>query len=307
MDFRERVKGALLGLGVGDAMGGPLAFMSREQILIKHGSVTEMIGGGWQGLRPGQSTDELELALLLGESLIEKGAYDRADVASRYVGYLDSRPTGLDNITRAALGAIASGTSADEASRVAAQLTGEDGSTGGTLVRTVPIGILRARDEGGMVGDTLSDAGLTHAAVESLSGSVIANLFLAKLLAGVGGFNALFDDVEGRLREGIEGVRPILSPVRQLEEPELRPAGGVSDTLETALFTLYWGDSFEDAVLRGIRLGGPPATIGGLVGAFAGAFHGPGALPDRWLSMLENRGRLERLADSLSGPGGVAA
>ena len=39
--------------------------MSREQVEIKHGHVTEMLGGGWLGLRPGGWTDDTAMMLSL--------------------------------------------------------------------------------------------------------------------------------------------------------------------------------------------------------------------------------------------------
>ena len=119
MDIADRFVGALLGHAVGNAMGGPLAFMSREQIQIKHGVVTEMIGGGWLGLRPGETTAEVAWMLCLAESLAERRGFERADVARRYVERLGAIGEGVDNITRAALGLIEEGNPVEEASRMA--------------------------------------------------------------------------------------------------------------------------------------------------------------------------------------------
>src|SRR5450756_1642859 len=43
---RDRFRGALLGLAVGEAMGAPAEFLTADQIMEKHGFITEMIGGG---------------------------------------------------------------------------------------------------------------------------------------------------------------------------------------------------------------------------------------------------------------------
>lgn len=49
--LRNKIAGALCGVAVGDALGGPLEFMTAEQIAEQYGLVTEMIGGGWLSLR----------------------------------------------------------------------------------------------------------------------------------------------------------------------------------------------------------------------------------------------------------------
>ena len=51
----DKVRGGLFGLAVGDALGATFEFMSREEILSRHGSKREMVGGGWLGLKPGGS------------------------------------------------------------------------------------------------------------------------------------------------------------------------------------------------------------------------------------------------------------
>ena len=43
----DKVRGALYGVAIGDALGGPLEFMNAEQIKQKYGGrVTDMVGGG---------------------------------------------------------------------------------------------------------------------------------------------------------------------------------------------------------------------------------------------------------------------
>ena len=49
--LKDKIAGALYGVAVGDALGGPLEFMTAEQIAQRHGLVTEMIGGGWLSLQ----------------------------------------------------------------------------------------------------------------------------------------------------------------------------------------------------------------------------------------------------------------
>lgn len=300
MNRIDRYRGALLGLAVGDAMGAPLMFLSEEQIRIKHGTVTDMIGGGWLDLRPGEPTESVELAFRLARSLVEHGSFERLEVALGYVEVFERSPESLDNITRAALGAIASGTPVEEASKVARDLTGEDGSTNGVCGRCVPIGLMYPEDDGMLISTTLSEAAITHESIDARAGAATVNLFLSRFLRGAGGFDVVFDDVEATLASEGAAVHSILSPIRDADESDLRPNGDVADSLDLALWYLYWGDSFEDAVIRSINRGGPASIVGAVVGALAGAFHGVGAIPERWLHVLEGRSRLESLADDLA-------
>jgi len=78
--LRDRYRGALLGLAVGDALGTTLEF--RAPGTFK--PITDMIGGGPFGLHPGQWTDDTAMALCLAESLIEKRGFDPKDQMDRY-------------------------------------------------------------------------------------------------------------------------------------------------------------------------------------------------------------------------------
>jgi poly(ADP-ribose) glycohydrolase ARH3 len=75
-------------------------------------------------------------------------------------------------------------------------------------------------------------------------------------------------------------------------------------SVPTALyaFTAHY-DSFAQAVLYAVRLGGDTDTIGAMTGAIAGAFHGASAIPPNWLDALENgpqgRDYVTALADNL--------
>src|ERR1700730_4548116 len=91
LSLRERYRGALLGLAVGDALGTTVEFKAPGTFK----PVTDMVGGGPFGLKPGQWTDDTSMALCLAESLIEKHGFDPKDQMDRYCrwwkkGYLSS-------------------------------------------------------------------------------------------------------------------------------------------------------------------------------------------------------------------------
>ena len=94
---RDRYRGALLGLAVGDALGTTLEFKAPGTFK----PITDLVGGGPFGLKPGQWTDDTSMALCLAESLIEKRGFDPKDQMDRYCrwwkeGYLSSTGTCFD-------------------------------------------------------------------------------------------------------------------------------------------------------------------------------------------------------------------
>ena len=84
---RDRFRGALLGHATGDALGAPADFLTAEQIEERYGVITEMLGGGWHELQPGQATDATEMMLCLAESLAQTGDFDPEDTIARYLAW----------------------------------------------------------------------------------------------------------------------------------------------------------------------------------------------------------------------------
>jgi hypothetical protein len=85
----DRLRGAMIGLAVGDALGATLEFRAPGTFE----PITDMVGGGPFDLAPGEWTDDTTMALCLAESLIEKSGFDAEDQMRRYVrwyrdGYL---------------------------------------------------------------------------------------------------------------------------------------------------------------------------------------------------------------------------
>jgi len=77
---RDRQRGALLGLAVGDALGAAVEFRSPGSFP----EVTGFRGGGPHGLNPGEWTDDTSMALALADSIAQVG-WDINDQATRYV------------------------------------------------------------------------------------------------------------------------------------------------------------------------------------------------------------------------------
>ncbi|WP_255453584.1 cyclin-dependent kinase inhibitor 3 family protein [Novosphingobium sp. Gsoil 351] len=74
---RDRARGALLGLAVGDAIGTTLEFTCRDS----YAPLTDMVGGGPFGLEPGQWTDDTAMALALADSLDQDDGFAPHDLS----------------------------------------------------------------------------------------------------------------------------------------------------------------------------------------------------------------------------------
>lgn len=93
MKWIQRAAGAIVGSAVGDALGGPFEFGPQGAFSARFpapGAGDEMCGGG--GWDPGEATDDTQMAVLVGESLLERGGLDLPDIFARFQRWAASDP-----------------------------------------------------------------------------------------------------------------------------------------------------------------------------------------------------------------------
>ncbi len=292
---RERFVGCLIGLALGDALGAPLEFMPRAEIMATYGEVRELLGGGWLNVEPGEYTDDTQLALAIAESIVRTGRIDPPDIAARFVAWLRTGPKDVGNITRTAIRYHEQGLPWQEVGpRVVRELVG--GSAGnGSLMRCAPVGLFHAARPDALLRDSTIVSEITHANPLSIWSSIAVNLAIVELLHG------RTKDVIARVAAQIpeRQVRDTLLTVPGLPRRSVRSGGFVLETLGAAFWALQHGENFEEVVVAAINLGDDADTVGAVAGALAGARDGVNAIPDRWKDQLRDADRLADLALAL--------
>jgi len=56
---------------------------------------------------------------------------------------------------------------------------------------------------------------------------------------------------------------------------------------------------FEDGLIAAVNLGGDADSIGAVFGQIAGAYYGVNAIPERWVSAVKDRQKVNELIESL--------
>jgi hypothetical protein len=90
----ERAVGAIVGSAVGDALGAPFEFGPAGAFSTRFprsgSGEGEMCGGG--GWEAGEATDDTQMAVHVGESLLERGGLDLPDIFARFQRWAASDP-----------------------------------------------------------------------------------------------------------------------------------------------------------------------------------------------------------------------
>jgi ADP-ribosyl-[dinitrogen reductase] hydrolase len=291
MLLRDKYRGALLGLAVGDALGTTVEFSPPGSFI----PITDMIGGGPFDLKPGEWTDDTSMALCLAESLIERRGFDAKDQMERYCrwhehGYLSSNGRCFDiGVTvRGALAAYR---------RTGNPYSGSESPStagNGSLMRLAPVPLFFASNPK----QAIHYAGESSRTTHGTRAAVDACRYFAGLIIGA---------LQGRQKS--ELVRPYFFPgdepdywqknpldpkiaaiaagsFKTKEPPEIKGTGYVVESMEAALWAFDRSESFREGALLAVNLGNDADTTGAVYGQLAGAFYGAERIPAEWKTKL---------------------
>ncbi|MEU6096697.1 ADP-ribosylglycohydrolase family protein [Streptomyces sp. NPDC047079] len=330
-DFRGRVRGALLGAAVGDALGAPVDGMSLEQIREAHGPeglVDLAVGPGGRGA----ITHHTQLTLFTVDGLIraqvrrDTGAWHPpTDLHRAYLRWaVTQRDWGPDE-RRAEDGWLAR----EEwlyARRAPARacLLGLGDDTMGTLqvpknpgeagpeaaARSAPFGLLVGWDPQLVLQLAIECAAQTHGhpiAYFSAGAYAVIVHALARgetLDAAVQRSLALLaprpeqQPVADALQRALGTVRQGMPTPARIEE--LAGAGTAEGVLAVAVYCALVGEDVRHGLCLAVNHGGPSGAAGTLTGGLLGALHGETAIPPAWLAELEGRPTMLLLADDFA-------
>jgi ADP-ribosyl-[dinitrogen reductase] hydrolase len=270
LSLDDRALAAFLGFAAGDALGATVEFMTRGEIAARHGVHREITGGGWLRLAPGAVTDDTEMALALGRSLVRRGSLDVRDVCEEFARWLKSRPVDVGNTCRRGI------------RRYVTQGTVEgpfyEGDAGnGAAMRILPLALATLGDPDKAAAWTQAQGHITHN--HPLSDA--AALALVRMLHGVlsgGGKQAARDIAEALIGE---------YPVFRFAPYRGQSSAYVVDTMHTVLHFYFTTESFSDCVIQTVNQGGDADTTGALAAMLAGATYGLAEVPKKWLGKLD--------------------
>ncbi len=294
--IRDRARGALLGLAVGDAVGTTLEFSIRDT----RPRLEDMVGGGPFDLPAGAWTDDTTLALALAESLAEAGGFDGRDLLDRFVDWWRNGSYSCNGhcfdigiTTRTALERYV------RTGDPRAGSTEPNSAGNGSLMRLAPVALRYWHDREQLSAVAAAQSRTTHGATEAVDACRAFAGLLADAIAG-----AARPDVLGARRfDGAPAIARILAGSwRGRARDTIDSSGYVAHTLEAALWSVARTGDFRGAVLLAANLADDADTVAAVTGQLAGALYGLSGIPGGWLDRVAWRGRLLAVADRLVAP-----
>lgn len=309
----DRLKGMLLGIAIGDALGNTTESINPSQRREKHGEITDYLPNPQADeLELGVPSDETQLTFWTVESLLEHGRIDPEDLIERFSN--EEIFSGGHAVDRAV-----------DAHRYGADWreAGEPSAGNGALVRIAPV-VLPHLPTGGrqLWEDVVFATIVTH----NDEMAVVSSVGFTGLLYEVFGAGPSEATGEWWVDKFIKYAKPVETgreyPARS---PHISFQGTLCEMLEThmrraaegfisvvdACDTWYSGAYLletvpsallvlarcahdpEEALIRAVNDTRDNDSIAAIVGAAVGALHGTSAFPDRWVDSLTGRTRAD--------------
>ncbi|MBB6332614.1 ADP-ribosylglycohydrolase [Chryseobacterium sediminis] len=315
--MENKVKAGIMGVCIGDALGVPVEFRSREQ--LKRSPVTKMRALGTHHQPAGTWSDDGSLTLCLADSLCKK--YDLEDIALKFLQWYNAEiwtPHGrvfdIGIATSQAIYRIGKATSPTLCGG-----SSEFDNGNGSLMRIIPL-LFYVKDfpiekRFDIIKDVSS---ITHKHIRSVLACFIYLEFALEILKEKDKWEA-YRAMQKTVREFLD-CNPICSQnemdkfhrilelkigeydlalLYTLQEEEISSSGYVLHSLEASLWCFLNTDSYAEAVLKAVNLGEDTDTTGAITGGIAGIYYGYENIPEEWIAELVRKDDIEALCEKL--------
>lgn len=253
---QERLRSAIYGLAVGDALGVPFEFLARGSFYCSN-----MVGGGTHQQVAGTFSDDTSMTLACCDSLRVCRDIDTSDMRQRFLQWFDEGRYTPDGIC------FDVGNTTAQALKSGRGCAGEWDNGNGSLMRIAPLAFVPATDD-----DIVAVSAITHAHPMSCEICVSYIHLLRQLLDGASAM-----DVAGEWKA----------------VPAPPSSGFVKHSFAAALWCLANTNSYRDCVLAAVNLGSDTDTTAAIAGALAGVLYGYDAIPSEWIHKLRAKELIE--------------
>jgi ADP-ribosyl-[dinitrogen reductase] hydrolase len=308
-DFQQKIMSVLFGVAVGDALGVPVEFMSREE--IRTNPVTGMIGYGTYNLPAGTWSDDSSLTFCLAEAMTHN--FNLKIIAQNFVQWYHEKywtPYGeVFDIGISTLEAILK--LADDEIPELAGGSNEYNNGNGSLMRILPLIFYlldKSIDERFEIIKKVSS--ITHGHICSVIACFYYLEFAKQIIEGKEK-NKIYKSLQKEVKSYL--TKRIINPAEiarfdrllninivNLTEHEIQSSGYVLHTLEASIWCLLTTENYEEAVLKAVNLGSDTDTTGAVTGGLAGLLYGFHNIPEQWLKQIARYDDIVNLAERLS-------
>jgi ADP-ribosylglycohydrolase len=263
--------------------------------------------------QPGKLLADSYLALTLAESLIRnRGSFNEADLKEEFARLLAS-----EEFLATGPGAVCLGTMRCIVDGTASGLECFDLTDLSIAVRSFPCGCLPGppKTETG-IALAMAQCQAAYSDKKVMAASAVVADSISFFVAGgriesVDEVHAFIkrelevaNSIDERFADAWDGIAPDLDygkPACELPYSLINVQSNVNEVIPIAAgIFLIFRHSLEEAICAAALAGGDTDTVAALVGALAGSYHGASQIPQRWLNSINDKERIEKVANDLA-------
>ena len=313
MDLLDRAYGALVGGAIGDAMGMPASFLTREQIKNTYGYIKDFLKPDddvqkYHGsLEAGDITDDTMESIIVSKVLIEHNGFSEEAFNNEMKKWAIEQKmlesTVIGPSTRRYLTALIEGRDPKE--------TSGKGNTNGSAMRAAPIGVKYYNDIAKCIEAAAASSLPSHGSKPAVAAACAV---AAAVSGGVhGGYspneilNMAYDAALYGEKKGADITAPMVSKRIKLIESIVDSVGegSINDILDEiagvfgasmfayesvpvalAIFYAVNGNA-KEGILGAVNTGDDADTNGSICGNICGAYSGASGLPNEWKERVQ--------------------
>lgn len=304
-EIDQKIFGGIFGLCVGDMLGVPVEFSTREE--RDTDKVKELRAYGTYHQPFGTWSDDTSMTLCLIDA-INKG-FSLEKLADSFIKYYKDAaftPNGsvfdIGISTKNAIKKMIMGIDPIKCGGI------KDIDNGnGSLMRILPIAYMNQKlnieELIKMVEDVSS---LTHAHNRAKLACIIYVEFASQLILGKEkkeAYDCLIELINkhcnDKYYDEIKNFGNILNKkIINFNRTQIKSTGYVIDTLEAVFWLFFSFNSYREMVLEAVNLGGDTDTIAAITGGLAGIYFGFNSIPDSWLQNIERKCEIKEMIDT---------
>lgn len=312
----NKVIDALLGVAIGDAVGVPFEFSSRDR--MKSNPAKGMIGYGTHNQPEGTWSDDSSLTFCLAESLAN--GYDLKDVSEKFIkwkneAYWSARGEVFDigvttSIAISRLRKIIEDHDLEELKRQ--KYYGDEYDNGnGSLMRIIPLLFyIKGKSIEEQFKVVWEISALTHRHIRAAMSCLIYLKIAEKLLEGKDKetsyaemrleINTFWHEMDFPEREREHFKKVIQNDIRETKIEDLKSGGYVIEVLESSIWFFLNCETYEETILSIINIGHDTDTSASIVGGLAGIYYGLKGIPEYWLVSIARMEDIVELGNKLN-------
>ena len=269
--MKDKLKSAIYGLAIGDALGVPYEFKKRGSF-----NTTDMIGYGTHNQPIGTWSDDTSMTLALCDSLRNNNLkIDTKDMLDRFRNWISNGKYTSNGVV------FDYGNTTCEALELGYGIDDIYANGNGALMRVLPLAFCEVKAE-----DIDKVSAITHAHNISKEACRIY-IHIAKELLKDKKLEHILKNI------GVSSKFKRLKSLSNILEDEIYSTGYVVHTLEASLWCILKTNNYKEAVLKAVNLGDDTDTTAAVTGGLAGLIYGYNNIPKEWIDKLNNKELIE--------------